>query len=353
MSASLKSDVDAFENWLRSQCTVVEDDLDHKHKKMGKSAFAFLRATYFRWARQIEGLCPALRDTPRTLCVGDAHIENFGTWRDVEGRLVWGVNDFDEAAPMSYAFDLVRLATSAQLASSQALHGKAAAEAILDGYRKGLSAPRPTLLDEQETWMREHVACSDEDRAEFWTEVDEYPVANPPRSVKRGLKQRFPEGATDLRYAMRTKGSGSLGRPRYVGVAAWRGGHVVREAKAVVSSAWDWAHDNKSSPSRAAKIGAGRYRSPDPYAKVEDGFIYRRIAADARKVEFADDAGERLHLDLLCAMGFDLASVHASDPGKAAAIRADLKKRRAGWLLSATKTAAAAVEEDYRTWTNR
>jgi uncharacterized protein (DUF2252 family) len=24
-------------------------------------------------------------------------VENFGAWRDVEGRLIWGINDFDEA----------------------------------------------------------------------------------------------------------------------------------------------------------------------------------------------------------------------------------------------------------------
>ena len=352
MAASLQSDVDEFEAWLRRQCAVVEDDLEHKHKKMRKSAFAFLRATYFRWARRIEGLCPALGEAPRTLCVGDVHIENFGTWRDVEGRLVWGVNDFDEAAPMPYAFDLVRLATSARLAPSRSLHGKMAADAILDGYRTGLAAPRPTLLDEQETWMREHVACSDEERAEFWQEVDAYPSADPPAGVKTGLKRSFPAGATGLRYAARTKGSGSLGRPRYVGIAVWRGGRVVREAKAVVSSAWDWAHGRTSSPSRAARLGAGKYRSPDPYSKVEGGFVYRRLAADARKVEFADDAGDRLHVDLVRAMGFDLAAIHAADRRKSAAIRADLKKRRAGWLLAATDTAAAAVEKDYRTWTS-
>jgi hypothetical protein len=26
---------------------------------------------------------------PRVLGVGDIHLENFGTWRDAEGRMVW------------------------------------------------------------------------------------------------------------------------------------------------------------------------------------------------------------------------------------------------------------------------
>ena len=43
---------------------------------------------------------PALNsgDAPKVLAVGDIHIENYGSWRDAEGRVVWGVNDFDEAA---------------------------------------------------------------------------------------------------------------------------------------------------------------------------------------------------------------------------------------------------------------
>ena len=47
------------------------------------------------------------------LCVGDLHVENFGVWRDAEGRLVWGVNDFDEACEAAFAGDLVRLLASA------------------------------------------------------------------------------------------------------------------------------------------------------------------------------------------------------------------------------------------------
>ena len=42
-----------------------------------------------------------------------------------------------------------------------------ACEAILTGYGNGLHAPRPTLLDEQATWMRPLVACSDSDRLRF------------------------------------------------------------------------------------------------------------------------------------------------------------------------------------------
>src|SRR3954447_17341119 len=118
---SLENDTERYEAWLRTQCHVVDDALDHKHDRMRKNAFVFLRATYYRWAGKIEAWCPELRDAPAVPAIGDTHTENFGTWRDSEGRLVWGVNDFDEAASMPYPLDLVRLATSAILAPRQQL----------------------------------------------------------------------------------------------------------------------------------------------------------------------------------------------------------------------------------------
>src|SRR6266704_6883644 len=126
----------AYEKWLSAQLggDVDESDLARKQKKMADSPFGFLRATYWRWAETILEVCPDLAEAPAVLAVGDVHLENFGTWRDVEGRIVWGVNDFDEAAEMPYVLDLVRLATSAALARSE--HDASVREVcqkILDG----------------------------------------------------------------------------------------------------------------------------------------------------------------------------------------------------------------------------
>src|SRR3954449_3129651 len=107
-----------------------------------------MRATYFRWAKRISQICPELEDARQVLSVGDIHLENFGTWRDVEGRLIWGVNDFDEAALMPYALDLVRLATSTLLAhGKQGAPADAISRAILSGYRRGLEDPCAIVLD--------------------------------------------------------------------------------------------------------------------------------------------------------------------------------------------------------------
>ena len=88
-----------FEEWLGRHTTLMKPDLRLKHQHMADAVFPFLRATFYRWMQIWPEICPDLAKAPHVLAVGDLHVENFGTWRDLEGRLVWGVNDFDEGAP--------------------------------------------------------------------------------------------------------------------------------------------------------------------------------------------------------------------------------------------------------------
>ena len=368
---SFLEDNASFEEWLRAQCDVYEPDLEYKHKRMKRDAFTFLRATYFRWAKGIESVCSELKDTPAVLSAGDLHLENFGTWRDAEGRLVWGINDLDEAAVIPYAYDLVRLAASAQLARDAKDAGEGglapfvklgdadAAGAILAGYREGLKLPRPTLLDEQETWLRPYVACSDEQRAKFWeSKIDPLPDEPPPEDVMAGFVAALPKQASILRTMRRPKqGGGSLGRPRFVAVANWRGGRIVREAKAIVPSAWDWAHGHAGAAIRFEDLSNSLYRSPDPWLRINGRYIFRRLAADARKVDLgrnADgetpDAKEANALKLLQAMGFDVGAIHATEVSPAEAIARDIDERNPSWLHTAAKTSVHWVEQDYKSW---
>ncbi len=346
---TFRSDNRAFESWLRDQCRVVETDLRLKHRRMRLNPFVFLRATYFRWARRIEAICPALAEAPAVLGVGDLHLENFGTWRDAEGRLVWGVNDFDEASVMPYAFDLVRLAASIRLAPRLKVSNRAVAKAILRGYASGLAEPRPMLLDEQESWMRPYVACMDKDLRKFWDEIDALERHRPPSAVARGLSLALPRDAGRPVFAMRARGGGSLGRPRFVAIASWKGGRVVREAKALVPSAWDWAHGRSGGRLRFIELARGRYRSPDPFLMVRDRFLFRRIAADSRKVELGFAAAAGMTRDLFEAMGFDLGAIHGASP-RVAAVRADLARRSPDWLYRAARDAAADVLSDFEEW---
>src|SRR5258707_2317324 len=132
-----------FEDWLAKRLPVIRQDMALKHQHMAEAAFPFFRATFYRWLQHWPEVCGDLAKAQTVLAVGDLHVENFGTWRDEEGRLIWGVNDLDEAWPAPYALDLVRLTTSAYLAISSehlSLTRRAAAEAIEEGYRDALAA---------------------------------------------------------------------------------------------------------------------------------------------------------------------------------------------------------------------
>ena len=344
---SFHTAITEYEKWLCDQCDVAEADLAFKHKIMRTCPSIFLQATYFRWAQQIEQWCPELKGAPKVFSVGDVHTENFGTWRDAEARLVFGVYDFGEAATIAYPYDLVRLATSVRLTPNLNISNRDAAAAIVKGYREGLERPSPTLLDEQNTWMRRYAIPYSEDQQKFWKQVDLSPKANPPPKVARYLKSRLPKGASQLRFVSRGKGGGGLGGRRYLAIAMWRGGRIVLEAKALVPSAWYWAHGQKSRQVHFIDLAIGKFRSPDPYMTVEDGFIFRRIAEEFRRIFWGDEAGAMLRTDLLWAMGFDIGAIHAATNGAAAKMGRDLVSRDAGSLRAAAKTAAAEVTMDF------
>ena len=91
----IKKATKRYEAWLAERLTLVQADLALKHTRMSEAPFPFLRATFYRWAQLWSESGLDVVKSPRVLAVGDLHVENFGTWRDAEGRLVWGVNDFD------------------------------------------------------------------------------------------------------------------------------------------------------------------------------------------------------------------------------------------------------------------
>jgi hypothetical protein len=346
----IRNSVAAYDSWLRSQIKVVEVDLRLKREIMRESAFVFLRGTFFRWAETIEAICPDLVDAPEVLAVGDSHVENFGVWRDAEGRLIWGVNDFDEAARMPYAFDLVRLAASASLArAGEDIKVRDICAAILTGYRAHLAAPSPFVLDEGHAWMRDIAMATPERRTKFWREIEELPDCLVPIEYASRLRAALPPGTKELRFAARVSGVGSLGRPRYVAVAHWRGGGIVREAKALVPSAWNAFRGRPSTRSYYVEPAAGPHRSPDPFLSAEKGILVRRLAPDSRKLDL-NRAGSGLELRMLEAMGAELANVHAASTKSVRPIGDDLAGRDAGWLRDAARAAARAVEADFKAW---
>ena len=78
-----------YEAWLGERLSLIPADLTLKHSRMEEAPFPFLRATFYRWAQLWPEIRSNIAKAPRVLAVGDLHVENFGTWRDAEGRLIW------------------------------------------------------------------------------------------------------------------------------------------------------------------------------------------------------------------------------------------------------------------------
>ena len=345
-----------YDTWLQAQLgsDFVAADLEQKNGLMRDSAFVFLRGTYWRWAEMILEICPDLASAPQVLAVGDIHLENYGTWRDADGRLVWGVNDFDEAAPMPYAIDLVRLAASALLGGDERKNAlETITKALLKGYAKGLAAPSPVVLDRDWPELRADVIVDEDRRDKFWKKIDARINEPAPPRFQTALAAAMPEQGVAFDTARRVAGTGSLGRPRWIGVADWRGGGVVREAKVLVTSGWSLAHGVAAAPIRAFEIATGRFRAPDPWYSVTDNIVVRRLSPNNRKIEADKRGAFLLEPSMHEAMGFELANIHLGAAEAGAAIQADLRARKPGWLAANVAAAVDAVRADYKQFRKR
>jgi Uncharacterized protein conserved in bacteria (DUF2252) len=341
----------AYERWLKKRVDVVEPDLQLKHKEMTASLFAFLRATFYRWASLWPEVCQQLAGTPRVLAVGDLHVENFGTWRDAEGRLVWGVNDFDEVARMPYAMDLTRLVTSAIFAKREnglAIEASDAAAAVLEGYAGSLEAGgKPFVLEENHTELREMALGAEREPTRFWSKLTALPRVPTPKSIRHLLERSLPERAEDVAFSRRTAGVGSLGRPRYVAVASCNGGFVAREAKAWVPSAWGWAKGRPKDHVSSIRLLSQAVRQPDPFYEVNDGWVIRRIGPHCGRIELAQFPKHRDERRILNAMGRETANLHLGTHEQRREILHDLSGRTSGWLVTAAEAMSKATQQDW------
>jgi hypothetical protein len=341
-----------YEEWLGSHLRLLPDDLKLKHESMREAAFPFLRATYYRWAQIWAEVCGDAARAPQVLAVGDLHMENFGTWRDIEGRLIWGVNDFDEVWTLPYTNDLIRLATSVLLAELQCQH-KDGIAAILHGYVDGLRAGgRPYALAENHPSLRQMATARLHEPEKFWEKLHALSDSkdHPPPSALKALSRLMPERGLRWRIAHRIAGLGSLGRERYVALAEWRGGSIAREAKALAPSACLWAKKGKgSAPIHYQHLLDSAVRCRDPFVRVRRNWVVRRLAPDCSRIELSVLPKEREEMHLLHAMGFETANIHLGSR-KARVLLEDLKLRPRMWLMTAARKMEKAVLADWKEW---
>ncbi len=345
-----------FERWLAKQIPLVRSDVALKHQHMAESPFAFFRATFYRWLQQWHKHCDDIASAPKVLAVGDLHIENFGTWRDEEGRLIWGVNDLDEAWPGPYTLDLVRLTTSAYLA----IHGehlsltrREAAEAIEEGYRDALTAGgRAFVLAERNRWLRVIALSKLRDPVRFWSKMTQLPpyTAKAPGEVRHLLDESFPRPRPAYVLKRRIAGLGSLGHPRILALSAWEGAYVAREAKAIRTSAWAWYRGDSALDLYGPKLVQSAIRVQDPCVRFHGHWLVRRLAPDCSRIELASVPQERDEARLLYFMGWETANMHFGSKRAIPQVKRDLASRRGRWLHKASKAMLAASMADWEDW---
>ncbi len=346
-----------YEDWLRTQMPLVESDLTYKHEQMASTTFSFFRATYFRWAQTWAKKCDKAGGGPSILTVGDLHIENFGTWRDLEGRLVWGLNDFDEAASLPYTNDLIRLAASAALAIREErllFDLQDACEAITDGYAKGLETGGcPFVLEEHHPELRRMATSSLRTPDHFWSKMKSLDAASGPEMAEAiaAIGKSLPQGCASESPRVRRAGLGSLGRPRYVVLAEVEGGMIAREAKRMTGSAAYWAKKEKEPhPIQYENLLRSSVRCQDPHVALLGKWLVRRLAPHCTRIPLEDWSKEHQEIVLVHAMGLETANVHLATPKAVQEIQEDLKGRSKKWLRKTAEALADSVEEDAEAW---
>ena len=358
----------AFETWLREQLSdrgkCDEAALRGKHADMKKDgAHAFLRGTFYRWAELWKDVADG---GSRVVAVGDTHVENFGTWRDHEGRLVWGVNDFDEACELPWTSDLVRLGVSTMLALD-ALEGfrlsvEDACDAIWDGYTTAIASgdAAPLVLAEKHDVLGQFARTLIVSRPPevFWQKREEKmtPAQNLPADARMALQEALLPGAGNVEFLQPKPGDapgmGSRGKRRFYALATWNGAKVLRETKPVVPSAMAWAKAGSAGAGLADMLASPR-RCPDPFQHIHGKWIVRRLAADSSKIELDDldraGADKRMKRKVFESMGVEIGNLHLGSIS-AAKLRGELKARGgadSAWLRKAAKDWAGKVKSDF------
>ncbi len=351
----------SYDTWMSSHIRPVEKDLRSKHTCMKGGLFPFFRGSYYLWAYHWKTWAPTAAKAPLVLAVGDLHVENFGTWRDSDGRLIWGINDFDEAWRLPYTSDLLRLATSALVAEREdhlAIRASQSTEAILEGYRDALqNGGEPFVLGEHHASLRQLAESGQRDPVVFWRNMDKVLDAKFPGrkcgTAKNAILQAMPSEELKVRFAPRIAGVGSLGRERWVGVADWCGGRVAREAKAILPSAHVWAEGLKDGSCFYSQIVNEAVRCPDPFLQIGSQWVVRRLSPSNSRIDLAQLPRDSDAYKILYSMGWETANIHLGSRAAAKDIRNDLAKRPAKWLYDGASQMAAQLTEEWQRWVSK
>ncbi|WP_160109209.1 DUF2252 domain-containing protein [Pseudomonas izuensis] len=135
----------------------VKSLVELRYGRMLVSPFTFYRGNALLHAHDLAGTPDMGLVSP--IC-GDCHLMNFGGFATPERNLLFSVNDFDEAHPGPWEWDLKRLVASFLVAARDLRHGGSVEEAIC---HEVVRAYQKTLLE-----------CAEQSALETWYESISY-----------------------------------------------------------------------------------------------------------------------------------------------------------------------------------
>jgi uncharacterized protein (DUF2252 family) len=140
--------VDCLERAFSGLMEADPDAFRTKFRKMAADPFAFYRGSACVFYADLDDREDRWADkrTGRVWIQGDLHTENFGTYMDGAGKLIFDVNDFDEAFVGHFTWDLQRFAASVALTCWQ--------KALSDSVIRDLITTFVRSYLEQVRWFR-------------------------------------------------------------------------------------------------------------------------------------------------------------------------------------------------------
>jgi uncharacterized protein (DUF2252 family) len=177
--------MDPIDNILAFNAGREPERLAIKYAKMRANAFAFMRGSspLFYDRIVVTGL---FKNLPLVWSCGDAHMENFGSYKGDNRLVYFDLNDFDEAALAPISWDLVRMVASIFVACASAEKSTLESRVLCGQFLSTYSATLQT-------------------GKAYWVERDT--ATGPVRALLDGLKSRsralFLDGRTETQGGKR------------------------------------------------------------------------------------------------------------------------------------------------------
>ena len=116
----------------------------------------------------------------------------------------------------------------------------------------------------------------------------------------------------------------------------------------MVPPASAWVKYDRARKSYYNEIIESSIRAHDPFQRVVNGWLIRRLSPDSNPISISDWPKKRDEFKLLRSMGREAANVHFGSASQIKNILSHLEKVESSWLYATAKQMAKAVVKDWK-----